>query len=74
MLRLGMALFRGLDPIIIAAADVQAVHWAAPRATLIASHMEAANHCILSRADIRALAAKSNRPPPKCFWEHWPAE
>ena len=53
-----MALFIGLDPIIMGMADVRAVHQAAPGAMLIASHMEAVNHCILSRADLRAFAAK----------------
>jgi hypothetical protein len=38
--------------------DVRAVYRAAPGAALIASHMEAVNHCILSRADLRAFAEK----------------
>jgi L-ascorbate metabolism protein UlaG (beta-lactamase superfamily) len=58
VLNAGMALFIGLDPIIMAAADVHAVHRAAPGAVLIASHMEAVNHCILSRADLRAYAVR----------------
>lgn len=58
VLNAGMALFIGLDPIIMGTADVHAVHRAAPGATLIASHMEAVNHCILSRADLRAYAAR----------------
>ncbi|WP_210251502.1 MBL fold metallo-hydrolase [Brucella tritici] len=55
----GNALFLGLDPIIMGMEDVLAVHKAAPEATLIASHMEALNHCILSRADLRAFSEKS---------------
>lgn len=55
----GNALFLGLDPIIMGTADVLAVHQAAPQALLVASHMEALNHCILSRADLRAFAEKS---------------
>jgi hypothetical protein len=27
---------------------------AAPRASIVASHLEAVNHCMLSRADLRA--------------------
>ncbi|MNL71777.1 hypothetical protein D3C87_1969880 [compost metagenome] len=38
--------------------DVLAVSKAAPNARLIATHMEAVNHCILSRADLRAFAEK----------------
>ena len=36
--------------------DVRAVHDAAPAATLIASHMEAVNHCLLSRSELRGFA------------------
>jgi hypothetical protein len=35
---------------------VQAVHEAAPAATLVSSHMEAVNHCLLSRAGLRDFA------------------
>jgi L-ascorbate metabolism protein UlaG (beta-lactamase superfamily) len=58
VLNAGMALFIGLDPIIMGAADIRAVHQAAPGATLIASHMEAVNHCILSRTDLQSFAVK----------------
>jgi len=58
VLNAGKAVFIGLDPIIMGEEDVRAVHRAAPRATLIASHMEAVNHCILSRADLRAFAER----------------
>jgi hypothetical protein len=33
--------------------DVAAVYQAAPQATLIASHMEAVNHALLSRRELR---------------------
>ncbi|MNJ73480.1 hypothetical protein D3C81_2146740 [compost metagenome] len=33
--------------------DVRAVYLAAPQATLIASHMEAVNHAVLSRDELR---------------------
>jgi L-ascorbate metabolism protein UlaG (beta-lactamase superfamily) len=58
VLNAGKATFIGLDPIIMGEEDVRAVHRAAPKATLIASHMEAVNHCILSRAELRAFAEK----------------
>jgi L-ascorbate metabolism protein UlaG (beta-lactamase superfamily) len=58
VLNAGMATVIGLDPIIMGPADVLAVHRAAPNAMLVASHMEAVNHCILSRADLRAFAKR----------------
>jgi len=58
VLNAGMATVIGLDPIIMGPADVLAVHRAAPNAMLIASHMEAVNHCILSRADLRAFSKR----------------
>lgn len=39
--------------------DVLSVHQAAPQALLIASHMEAVNHCTVSRADLRAFAQQN---------------
>jgi L-ascorbate metabolism protein UlaG (beta-lactamase superfamily) len=58
VLNAGMATVIGLDPIIMGPKDVLAVHRAAPDAMLIASHMEAVNHCILSRADLRAFSKR----------------
>jgi L-ascorbate metabolism protein UlaG (beta-lactamase superfamily) len=58
VLNAGMATVIGLDPIIMGPADVLAVHRAAPNAVLIASHMEAVNHCILSRTDLRAFSKR----------------
>jgi len=55
VLNAGKAVMIGFAPIIMGEADVLAVHKAAPNATLVASHMEAINHCILSRADLRAF-------------------
>lgn len=52
------------DSIIMGKQDVFEVCAAAPRATVIASHMEAVNHVTLSRADLRAFLAEkglSNR-------------
>ncbi|RDD72595.1 hypothetical protein [Paracoccus versutus] len=39
--------------------DVLSVHQAAPETLLIASHMEAVNHCTVSRADLRAFAQEN---------------
>jgi hypothetical protein len=39
--------------------DVKKVHDAAPAATLIASHMEAINHCVLTRAELREFAERN---------------
>lgn len=58
ILNTGNAVVLGLDPIIMGREDVLAVHKAAPAATIIATHMEAINHCILSRADLKDFAEK----------------
>lgn len=58
VLNAGKAVMTGFAPIIMGEADVLAVHKAAPKATLVASHMEAINHCILSRADLRAFSER----------------
>jgi L-ascorbate metabolism protein UlaG (beta-lactamase superfamily) len=58
VLNAGDARVIGLDPIIMGTKDVLAVHRAAPKAQLIASHMEAVNHCVLSRVDLRAFSEK----------------
>lgn len=42
-----------LGSIIMGKHDVRKVHEAAPGATIIASHMEAVNHCVLSRKELR---------------------
>lgn len=47
------------DGIIMGKADVLSVHKAAPDMILIASHMEAINHCTLTRADLRAFAREN---------------
>lgn len=60
VLNAGMATVIGLDPIIMGPKDVLSVHKAAPDAMLVTSHMEAINHCILSRADLRSFAEKEN--------------
>ena len=49
----GGARFLEGDPIIMDAGDVIEVDRAALRALIVAVHLEAVNHCVLSRADLR---------------------
>lgn len=59
VLNAGYAMVQGIDGgIIMGTDDVLRVHQAAPGTLLIASHMEAINHCVLTRAELRAFAAK----------------
>ena len=51
----GSAMWNG-EPIIMNAEDVIAVCKAAPNAKVIAVHMECCDHCIVSRAELRAKA------------------
>ncbi|KPP98488.1 MAG: putative Zn-dependent hydrolases of the beta-lactamase fold [Rhodobacteraceae bacterium HLUCCA12] len=54
----GAALIHAVGHIIMGTEDVLAVHCAAPNARIIASHMEALNHCTLSRAELRDFAGQ----------------
>jgi L-ascorbate metabolism protein UlaG (beta-lactamase superfamily) len=57
ILNAGYAMVQGIDGgIIMGTEDVLRVHQAAPGTLLIASHMEAINHCILTRAELRSFA------------------
>ncbi|MEN3929678.1 MBL fold metallo-hydrolase [Microvirga sp. W0021] len=49
----GDAQIPGLGSIIMNASDVEQVCRKVPQATVIASHMEAVNHCMLSRKELR---------------------
>jgi hypothetical protein len=40
--------------------DIYEVHKAAPKATIIASHMEAVNHAMLSRKELREFLSEKN--------------
>jgi L-ascorbate metabolism protein UlaG (beta-lactamase superfamily) len=53
VLNCGDAQVPGLGAIIMDQQDLMKVAQAAPRATIIASHLEAVNHCVLSRAALR---------------------
>lgn len=52
----GDAQIPGLGSIIMGKDDVYAVCRAAPGAIVVASHMEAVNHCLLSRKELREFA------------------
>ncbi|MNS87477.1 metal-dependent hydrolase [compost metagenome] len=57
ILNTGYAMVIGIEGgIIMGTQDVLSVHQAAPETLLIGSHMEAVNHCTVSRADLRAFA------------------
>mgnify|MGYP006315322377 FL=1 len=58
ILNCGDAQVPGLGSIIMGKEDVAAVYQAAPQATLIASHMEAVNHALLSRRELRDYIGK----------------
>lgn len=57
ILNTGYAMIVGIEGgIIMGTQDVLSVHKAAPEALLIGSHMEAVNHCTVSRSGLRAFA------------------
>ncbi|WP_425353024.1 MBL fold metallo-hydrolase, partial [Rhizobium anhuiense] len=57
ILNSGYAMIVGIEGgIIMGTQDVLSVHKAVPDALLIGSHMEAVNHCTVSRAELRAFS------------------
>ncbi|RQS72633.1 MBL fold metallo-hydrolase [Burkholderia sp. Bp8963] len=58
ILNSGDAQVPGLGSIIMGKEDVHKVYQAAPQATLIASHMEAVNHAMLTRKELREFSAE----------------
>jgi hypothetical protein len=54
----GAARFLEGDPITMTAEDVARVCRAAPEARVIATHMEAINHCLLTRAELAEALAE----------------
>jgi L-ascorbate metabolism protein UlaG (beta-lactamase superfamily) len=56
VLNAGDAQINGMGSIIMNAADVAHVARAAPDAQIVATHMEAVNHAMLSRSDLRDFA------------------
>lgn len=59
ILNSGDAQVVGLGSIIMGKRDVLKVHEAAPNATLIATHMEAVNHALLSRKELREFSTEN---------------
>jgi L-ascorbate metabolism protein UlaG (beta-lactamase superfamily) len=55
----GAARFVEGDPIIMDASGVISTAREAPRATVVAVHMEALNHCPLTRAELRAAVGEA---------------
>ena len=60
VLNSGDAQVLGYEPIIMDKKDVYEVCKAAPKATVIASHMEAVNHAMLSRKELREFLSEKN--------------
>ncbi|WP_156025026.1 MBL fold metallo-hydrolase [Sphingomonas phyllosphaerae] len=60
VLNAGYAQWVDLGPILMGPQGVLSVHRAAAATQLIATHMEAINHCVLSHADLAAFAKKEN--------------
>jgi hypothetical protein len=59
VLNAGDAQVPGPESVIMGTEDVKKVHDAAPAATLVARHMEAVNHCVLTRAEVREFAVRN---------------
>lgn len=53
MLDAGYAHVIGFGPIIMGQEDVLNVHFLLPQANIVAIHMEAINHCLLTRSALR---------------------
>ncbi|UUZ81136.1 MBL fold metallo-hydrolase [Paenibacillus sp. P26] len=51
----GGAQFLQGDPIIMGKEDIYRTHLAAPQSKVIVSHMEAVNHCFLTRSELKAF-------------------
>lgn len=60
VLNSGDAQVTGLGSIIMGTQDLHEVYRAAPQATVIASHMEAVNHAVLSRQEMREYLAEND--------------
>ncbi|MGD8105266.1 MBL fold metallo-hydrolase [Pantoea sp. FN0302] len=56
VLNAGFAQVDGYGAIIMGKEDVLRTHQILPHATIVASHLEAINHCVLTRAEIREYA------------------
>lgn len=57
VLNAGYAHVIGFGPIIMGKEDVLKAHFTLPEANIVAIHLEAVNHCLLSRAELREYVA-----------------
>lgn len=57
VLNVGYAHVIAFGPIIMGKEDVLKAHFTLPEAKIVASHMEAVNHCLLSRDELRQYVA-----------------
>lgn len=57
ILNAGFAHVIGFGPIIMGAEDVLKTHFTLPNAQIVATHMEAINHCLLTRAALKSYAS-----------------
>ncbi|WP_039055868.1 MBL fold metallo-hydrolase [Enterobacter sp. Bisph1] len=58
VLNIGFANVDGIGAIIMGKEDALRTHEVLPSAKIVATHMEAVNHCLLSRAELREFAAQ----------------
>jgi L-ascorbate metabolism protein UlaG (beta-lactamase superfamily) len=54
----GAAQFLQGDPITMTKEDIYQTYKAAPQATIVVSHMEALNHCLLTRTELKSFIAE----------------
>lgn len=59
VLNIGFANVEGIGAIIMGKDDALRTLEALPSATVVASHMEAVNHCLLTRTELRAFATEN---------------
>lgn len=59
VLNMGLATVDGIGAIIMGKQDALRTLEVLPSATVVASHLEAVNHCLLSRDELRAFAAEN---------------
>ena len=58
VLNAGWAHINGVGAIIMGCEDVLNVHRSSPHAAMVAVHMEALNHCLLTRSELRSFAVQ----------------
>lgn len=66
VLNAGFAQVDGYGAIIMGTEDILRTHQMLPEATIVASHLEAVNHCVLTRAEIREFAQQKGMQQSVC--------